>query len=100
MEDQEGTILSSHNDKEQLLWQDFKERLGKTELTRFAIDPSSLLERRDDLNFLEEPFSNNEIDTVTKGLPNDKSPGPDGFNNKFLKSCRATIKGDFYKIVQ
>jgi len=33
---------------------------------------------------------------VVKKLPNDKSPGLDGFNNKFLKKCWPTIKDDFY----
>lgn len=35
---------------------------------------------------------------MIKGLPNDKSPGPYGFNNEFLKSCWRTIKGDFYRM--
>ena len=35
---------------------------------------------------------------MIKGLPNDKSPGLDGFNNEFLKSCWTTIKGDFYRM--
>ena len=68
LEKQDGTILTSHRDKEQLLWEDFKERLGKSEFTRFGIDPSTILERRDDLGFLEEPFSNMEIDTIIKHL--------------------------------
>jgi hypothetical protein len=36
---------------------------------------------------LEVPFSDEEIDRVIKSFPNDKSPGPDGFNNDFIKNC-------------
>ena len=43
---------------------------------------------------LEVPFSDEEIDDVIKNLPNDKSPGPDGFNNEFIKSCWNIIEKD------
>jgi len=33
-----------------------------------------------------------------KNLLLDKSPGPDGFNNEFLKKCWFLIKHDFYNI--
>jgi hypothetical protein len=36
---------------------------------------------------LEKAFSDKEIEDVIKQLPNDKSLGPDGFNNEFIKSC-------------
>lgn len=98
LQDQDGINLTSHKYKEHLLWQDFKERLGKGEFTRFGIDLSTVLERRNDLGFLEEPITNNEIDAVIKSLPNDKSPRPDGFSNEFLKSCWSTIKEDFYNL--
>lgn len=71
---QDGTTLSLHRDKEQLLLEDFKERLGKSEFTSFGFDPSTFLERRDDLGSLEEPFSSVEIDSIIKHLPNDRSP--------------------------
>ena len=35
---------------------------------------------------------------MIKSLPNDKSPGPDGFNNEFMKKCWPIIKHDFYKL--
>ena len=28
-----------------------------------------------------------KIDAVVRNLPNDKAPGPDGFNNEFIKRC-------------
>src|SRR4051812_19862134 len=32
-------------------------------------------------------------------MPNDKSPGPDGFNGLFMKKCRLIIKHYFYKFI-
>jgi len=68
------------------------------DFTRFGFDLTTVLRRRDDLGFLEEPFTSNEIDTVIKSLPTDKSPGPDGFNNEFLKGCWTTVREDFYNL--
>ena len=39
-----------------------------------------------------------KIDGVVKSLPNDKSLGPDGFSNEFLKRCQPIIKYDFYNL--
>jgi hypothetical protein len=36
---------------------------------------------------LEIPFEKKEVEEVVKALPNDKSLGPYGFNNEFIKSC-------------
>lgn len=58
----------------------------------------SFLEAVPNLEWLEEPFTNAEIDADIKSLPNDKTPGPDGFNNDFIKSCWHFIKDDFYAL--
>jgi hypothetical protein len=50
------------------------------------------------LDSLEQEFSTDEIDDIIKKLPNDKSPGPDGFSNEFIKKCWPTIKNDFYEL--
>jgi hypothetical protein len=50
------------------------------------VNPSEFIQATEDLRFLEEPFSEQEIDNVVTSLPNDKSPGPDGFSNEFLKA--------------
>lgn len=98
LEKHDGTILTAHGDKELLLWEEFKERLGRSEFNRFGINPGDVLEKRDDLGYLEEPFSTLEIDAVVKQLPNDKSPGPDGFSNEFLKASWSVIKQDLYNL--
>jgi hypothetical protein len=50
------------------------------------------------LSPLEIPFGHDEIDSVIRFLPTNKSPGPDGFNNEFLKKCWNIVKLDFYQL--
>jgi hypothetical protein len=65
------------------LWESFKERLGTSEYNQMLFILSKLLQPADGLNALEEEFSKHEIDEIVSKLPNNKSPGPDGFNNEF-----------------
>jgi hypothetical protein len=51
-----------------------------------------------DLQSIEEPFSREDIDKVIKTMPNDKAPGPNGFNGFFFKKCCHIIKEDFYEL--
>jgi hypothetical protein len=99
--DPHGITLTTHKDKEDLIWQEFKERLGVTEFNGFTIDPSSLIQGTvspELFNHLESNFTQQEIDSVIKNLPNYKSPGPDGFNNEFTKASWQIIKNDFYSL--
>ena len=47
-----------------------------------------------DLSHLKIPFTFEEVEKVVKSLPPDKSPGPDGFTNRFFASCWSIIKLD------
>jgi len=49
---------------------------------------------------LEIPLTKEEIDDVIKHMPADKSPGPDGFNAKFLKVCWDIIAPDFCRLIE
>jgi hypothetical protein len=79
--------MFDHETKASILWESFKERLGMSEFTHMYFDLSSLLHRTLDLDVLEEPFTQEEINGIIKGLPSDKSPGLDGFNSDFMKKC-------------
>jgi hypothetical protein len=50
------------------------------------------------LSTLEEPIDEAEIDGIIRALPNDKSLGPDGFNNKFLKKCWCNTLGVYHQL--
>lgn len=54
------------------------------EFLSINFDLGSLLLEQNLENF-DEPFSNDEIDSVIKSIPNDHAPGPDGFNGLFIK---------------
>lgn len=85
--DNNGLVVSDHKGKEKILWDDFRIRLGTSDFDGFQLNPGFFFQGAADLSHLEEPFTHEEIDLIIKGLPNDKSPGPDGFNNEFLKKC-------------
>ena len=45
----------------------------------------------EELSSLEASFENEDINSVVKSLLNAKSPGPDGFDNEFIKHYRHII---------
>jgi len=91
-------IVTSHKDKEALLWEEFKQRMGISDFKGFTINLEDLIQRNLNLHHLEAPFTSDEIDNIIKSLPNNKSPGPDGFNSEFMKASWTVIKKDFYDL--
>lgn len=80
-------FTSSHEDEEKLIWEAFKDRLGTLEFKGILCNLQPLIHPSSNLSDLEEEFSCEEIDSVVKELPNDKSPRPDGFSNEFIKNA-------------
>jgi hypothetical protein len=74
--------------------------LGTSEYSHIYLNLDSLLSRTKNLDFLEEAFSKEEIDSIVQALPSDRSPGPDGFNGDFVKRCWPLIAQDFYYLCQ
>jgi hypothetical protein len=85
LQDNDGNII--HDGKAQLLLEANKLRLGTSEFSHIYFDLQNLLIETEVLEWLEEPFSNEEIDSIIRELPSDKSPGPNSFNGDFLKMC-------------
>lgn len=90
--------MDDHAGKEALIYQSFKERMGKTGEFQMKFDLPNVMKHSVDLDQLTKPFTKDEIDSVIKEMPADIAPGPDGSNGLFLKSCWNIIKEDFYQL--
>jgi predicted RNA binding protein with dsRBD fold (UPF0201 family) len=73
LEDANGTVAISHAEKEAVLFQAFKGRLGSSQQTSMVFNLSSLIQPISNLSELEMPFSHLEIDETIKNLPTNKS---------------------------
>jgi hypothetical protein len=93
-------MVTDHNEKSALFFQEFKRRLGTTVDISIQFDLQSIIHMHDDLEHLALPFSVEEVDKVVLELPHDKAPGPDGFNTLFFKKAWPTIKHDIYKLCE
>src|SRR4051794_35974295 len=89
--------IFDHDGKADILWKAFKERMGCADSPQMCFnlsDSFGIGMDSDTRDSLEVPFSDKEIEEVVKDLPNEKSPGPDGFNNEFIKSCWSVIANE------
>lgn len=98
LQDGNGIPHTNHQEKAHILWEAYKDRLGRSEFQSIQCNLAELLSDHTNLSWLEEPFTHEEIDQVVAHLPADKSPGPDGFNTDFFKKCWPIIKQDFYNL--
>jgi hypothetical protein len=96
--DDSGSSFSEHDHKANLLWNVFKCRLGSSDFSENVFDLSGLLIMQDGLQWLDVPFSRQEIDSIVAALPSDNSPGSDGFNINFIKKCWPVIPQELYNL--
>jgi hypothetical protein len=100
LQDTLGNNLYGHDAKAEHLWNSFKERLGMTEHSQMIFDLSQLIQPVDDLHQLEIPFTKEEVEGVVSHLLNNKSLGPDGYSNEFIKGCWPLIATDFSRLCE
>jgi hypothetical protein len=98
IQDDSGNMISGHEAKAETLWEAYKIRLGTKGVSEMVFDLNMVLQSSQDLNILEAPFSENEVNLVIASLPSGKASGPDGFNSDFLKKCWPIIAQDLYDL--
>ena len=55
---------------------------------------------QEEIENMNRRITNNEIETVVKNLPTNKSPGPDGFTGEFYQTLREELTPIFLKVFQ
>ena len=55
---------------------------------------------QEEIENLNRPITSMEIKTVTKNLPANKSPGPDGFTGEFYQKFREELTPILLKVFQ
>jgi hypothetical protein len=64
LEDNKGNIIQKHEEKSVALWEAYKKRSGTTKYSHMYFDLQELLTTPENLRWLDEPFSKEEIDTT------------------------------------
>ncbi|CAL5070105.1 unnamed protein product [Urochloa decumbens] len=91
LQDDSG-IAFSRTEKEEMLFRHFSSILGTSAHRTAELDFAALGVLPVDLERLERPFSEDEVWSTIRSLPNDKAPGPDGFTAEFYKSAWPILK--------
>jgi hypothetical protein len=94
----DGSMVTDHQEKSLMFWEEFRKRLGVTVQTEMQFDLGSLVQEIQELDDLCSPFEREEIEAIVVEFPTDKAPGPNGFNGYFVKKAWHIIRQDIYRL--
>lgn len=86
--------LHTHQEKAQEIYEHFSNVFSEPAQREITLDWSKLNLPRHDLQHLEEPFTEEEVQQVIMRMPGEKAPGPDGYIGVFYKTAWSVIKDD------
>ena len=70
------------------------------EMGKFLEKHNFLRLNQEEIENMNRPITSTEIETVTKNIPTNKSPGPDGFTGEFCGTFREGLTPILLKLVQ
>lgn len=74
---EDGSLVTSHAEKAHVLYTAYKNRMGTKSMAK-------LIQRMEGLECLSTIPTTEDLDMTIKNMPNDRAPGPHGFNGLFL----------------
>ena len=69
-------------------------------MERFLEKFNLLTLKQEEIEIISNPTASTEIEAVIKNLPNNKSPGPDGFTGEFYQTFREELMPILLKFFQ
>lgn len=92
-------VVVRQEDKAKVVHEHFSRILGTPDSRTKALNWQELGYVHHNLDGLDAPFTQEEIENVVKTMPSEKAPGPDGFIGLFYKRCWGIIKEDLTQAV-
>ena len=70
------------------------------EMDKFLEKHNLVRLNQEEIENINRPITSNEIETVIKNLPTNKSSGPDGFTGEFYQTFREELTPILLKLLQ
>lgn len=95
---EEGITINREDHIKQVFSDHLKAVLG-TEGTTLGFDPTRLYPDQQDLSYLQNPFSEGEVERAVRQLAKNKASGPDGLPNEFAQIYWEEVKDEIMDLI-
>jgi hypothetical protein len=96
----DNSIAVTQSEKQQVVYDYYLKHIGTYVSRVCSLNLSEVRWQPRDLQHLDLPFSEQEIQNAIFSTPKEKAPGPDGYIGSFFTNCWDIIKEDLFRAVQ